>query len=90
MKRMILALGMAVFSAITMKAQNECIIPMMVLVPQQVESLAPMAQSKLESRLRQIVIQNGMDGGAQFANFCVVANLTEGSKEVTSGLRPSC
>ena len=88
MKKLILALGLAVFSVMTMKAQDDCIIPMMVLVPQQVESLAPMAQSKLESRLRQIVTQNGMDGGAQFANFCVVANLTEGSKEVTSGLRP--
>lgn len=88
MKKLILALGLAVFSVMPMKAQDDCIIPMMVLVPQQVESLAPMAQSKLESRLRQIVTQNGMDGGAQFANFCVVANLTEGSKEVTSGLRP--
>ncbi len=87
MKKVILTLAV-VFSAATLKAQNDCVIPMMVLVPQQVDSLAPMAQSKLESRLRQIVTQNGMDGGASFANFSIVANLTEGSKEVTSGLRP--
>lgn len=88
MKKTIFALGMAVLCAISMNAQNDCIIPMMVLVPQQIDSLAPMAQSKLETRLRQIITQNGMDGGAQFATFSIVGNLTEGSKEVTSGLRP--
>lgn len=88
MKKVILIIAMVAFCTFPMKAQNDCVIPMMVLVPEQVDSLAPMAQSKLESRLRQIVTQNGMDGGAQFANFSVVANLTEGSKEVTSGLRP--
>ena len=88
MKKTILSIGIAILYVLPMKAQNDCIIPMMVLVSQQTESLAPMAQSKLESRLRQIVTQNDMDGGAQFANFCIVANLTEGTKEVTSGLRP--
>ena len=29
-----------------------------------------------------------MDGGARFSNFCIVAKLVEGEKEVTSGLRP--
>ena len=88
MKNIILALWMAILCVVPMNAQNDCVIPMMVLVPQQVDALSPMAQSKLESRLRQIVTQNGMDGGVQFANFCVVANLTEGSKEVVGGLRP--
>lgn len=88
MKKTILAIGIAILYVLPMKTQNDCIIPMMVLVSQQTESLAPMAQSKLESRLRQIVTQNDMDGGVQFANFCIVANLTEGTKEVTSGLRP--
>ena len=88
MKKIILTLGLAVFCAFPINAQNDCIVPVMVLVPQQVESLAPMAQSKLESRLRQIVTQNGMDGGAKFSNFCIVANLVEGSKEVMSGARP--
>lgn len=69
-------------------AQSDCVTPMMVLVPQQTDTLAPMAQTKLESKLRQAITSNGMEGGASFSNFCIVANLVEGSKEVTSGLRP--
>lgn len=69
-------------------AQNECIYPMTVIVPQQVDSLAPMAQNKLESRIRQVVTMNGMEGGKSFSNFCIVANISEGSKEITHGLRP--
>ncbi|MBO7067979.1 MAG: hypothetical protein J6W52_04800 [Bacteroidaceae bacterium] len=88
MKKIILTLWALIIGTAGMKAQNDCIIPMMVLVPQQVDSLAPMAQSKLESRIRQIVTQNGMDGGALFSNFSIVANLVEGSKEVMGGTRP--
>lgn len=88
MRIFVLTLAMFVSAAFDIKAQSDCIVPMMVLVPQQVDSLAPMAQTKLESKLRQIVTINGMEGGALFSNFCIVANLVEGSKEVTSGLRP--
>lgn len=87
MKKIFLTAILA-FLAMSISAQDECPIPMMVLVPQQVDSLAPMAQAKLESRIRQVVTQSGMDGGARFSNFSIVANMTEGSKEVTSGLRP--
>lgn len=88
MKNLILTICVASIGVIELNAQDDCIIPMMVLVPQQVDSLAPMAQNKLETKMRQIITLNGMDGGVQFANFCVVANLVEGTKEVTSGLRP--
>lgn len=87
MKKNILTILVFGFSLLV-KGQSECIIPMMVLVPQQVDTLAPMAQSKLEAKMRQIVTKNGMEGGVSFSNFCLVANMTEGSKEVTSGLRP--
>lgn len=87
MKKRILALACLCVSLLA-KAQSDCVIPMMVLVPQHVDSLAPMAQNKLETKMRQMVTMNGMEGGATFSNFCIVANLVEGSKEVTSGLRP--
>ena len=87
MKRTILTLAILCTTLLT-KAQGDCVVPMMVLVPPQVDSLVPMAQTKLESKMRQVVTMNGMEGGAPFSNFCIVANLTEGSKEVTSGLRP--
>lgn len=87
MNKNILTLAMLCMTLLT-KAQGDCIIPMMVIVPQQVDSLAPMAQNKLESKMRQMVTMNGMEGGASFSNFCIVANIVEGSKEVTSGLRP--
>lgn len=78
---------LACFSIET-RAQNDCPIPMMVVVPMQADTLAPMVQTKLESKMRQIVTMNGMEGGASFSNFAIVANLMECSKEVTSGLRP--
>lgn len=88
MKKTLLTLAVLALSVLGIKAQGDCVIPMMVLVPEQVDTLAPMAQTKLESKMRQMVTQNGMEGGAAFSNFCIVANLVEGSKEVTSGLRP--
>ena len=88
MMKRILFLIVVLICSVTAKSQDDCIIPMMVLVPEQVDTLAPMAQNKLESKLRQIVTQNGMDGGAGFANFSIIANLVEDSKEVLSGLRP--
>lgn len=88
MKKSILAIVMFGMTILGSKAQSDCIIPMMVLVPQQVDELAPMAQAKLESKIRQIITLNGMEGSTLFSNFCIVANLIENSKEVTSGLRP--
>lgn len=87
MKKKILTLACLCVSLLA-KAQNDCVIPMMVFVPQQVDSLTPMAQNKLETKMRQMVTMSGMEGGASFSNFCIVANLIEGSKEVTSGLHP--
>lgn len=88
MKKIISIIVFAVLCVVTVKSQVNCTVPMVVVVPQQVDELAPMAQSKLETRLRQAITQNGIDGGAQFADFSIVANLTENSKEVMGGLRP--
>lgn len=88
MKKLILTLAVLFAGGLGLKAQGDCIIPMMVLVPEQVDALAPMAQNKLETKMRQMITQNGMEGGAQFSNFCVVANVTEDSKEVLAGSRP--
>ena len=88
MKKMIWMLVWMLAGGLAAKAQSDCVIPMMVLVPDQVEELAPIAENKLESKLRQVVTKNGMDGGARFSNFCIVANMVEGDKEVTSGVRP--
>lgn len=71
-----------------LSAQNNCQIPLMVFVPEQTTEIPIVAQQTLETRLRQIVTQNGMEGGARFANFCIVAHTSEGSKEVISGTRP--
>lgn len=88
MKKIIWMLVWMFVGGLAAKAQNDCVIPMMVLVPEQVEELAPMAETKLESKIRQVVTKNGMDGGVRFSNFCIVAKLVEGEKEVTSGIRP--
>lgn len=69
-------------------AQADCVIPMMVLVPEQNNELSSNAEATLETKMRQLVTQNGMDGGVKFSNFGIVANVTENSKEILSGLRP--
>lgn len=88
MKKFIVSMAVLLACHISAFAQDECVVPMMVLVPEQAEAIPATAQNTLESKLRQMVTQNGMEGGAKFSNFCVVANTTEGSKEVLSGTRP--
>ena len=88
MKKLLFTLAMFLLCSMRAMAQDDCTIPMMVLVPQQTDNLTSIAQTKLESKLRQIITQCGMEGGSKFANFCIVANVTEGSKEVIGGLRP--
>lgn len=69
-------------------AQADCVIPMMVLVPEQNNELSSNTEATLETKMRQLVTQNGMDGGVKFSNFGIVANITENSKDILSGLRP--
>lgn len=88
MKKILSIIVFAAFFTAIAKSQNNCILPLAVVVPQQTDALSPVAQAKLESKLRQAVTKCGMDGESRFANFCIVANLTEGSKEVMSGVRP--
>ena len=89
MKKLIFTLAALFVSSIGLRAQNgDCVIPMMVLVPEQVDELAPMAQTKLETKIRQMVTQSGLEGGARFSNFAVVAKLSEDSKQVLAGARP--
>lgn len=88
MKKMIFTLAALLACHVFGFAQNDCIIPMMVFVPEQAEEIPATAQNTLESKLRQMVTQNGMEGGAKFSNFCIVANTTEGSKEIINGMRP--
>lgn len=69
-------------------AQADCVIPMTVLVPEQNTELSSNAKTTLESKIRQLVTQNGMEGGVKFSNFSIVACVTENNKEILSGLRP--
>lgn len=87
MKKMIMLLAIMFASHVSMSAQKDCVIPMMVYVPEQAEGIPATAQKTLESKMRQMITLNGMEG-AKFSNFCVVANTTEASKEVLSGTRP--
>ncbi len=88
MKKTILALTLALCSTMSLWAKNDCEIPIMVVVPQEVDSFAPMTQSKLFARMRQMVTANGMGGGVAYAYFYIAANINEGTKEVMSGTRP--
>lgn len=89
MKKIILLLSMAFACQFFLSAQSDCVIPLMVYVPEQAEGIPASSQAALESKLRQMITQNGMEGGSRFSNFCLVANTTENSKEILSGLRPT-
>lgn len=69
-------------------AQTECPIPMMITTIGQTEDIPESAQGSLKAKLRQAVLQCGIEGGEDFACFALVASATENSKEVISGNRP--
>jgi len=88
MKKTVLTWALLALSTLGIHAQEQCEFALTIVIPDQTVELSPMAKSQLTSKLRQAVTQNGMAGGARFSNFCIVANLVETSKNLTSGLRP--
>lgn len=88
MKKMVLTWALLALSTLGIRAQAQCEFPLTIVIPDQAVELSPMAKSQLTSKIRQAVTQNGMAGGTRFSNFCIVANLVETSKNLTSGLRP--
>ena len=73
-------------SSLHMAAQDQCSFPMMIVVPEQSDELSAQVQSLLEAKLRQVVTQNGMGGGAKFAQFCVKGTLHKTSQEAIAGM----
>lgn len=88
MKRILLSLAWLSACHLSVFAQKDCVIPMMVVIPEQAEGVPVPAKNALEAKLRQMVTRNGMEGDARFSNFCVVASTNEESKEVLSGTLP--
>ena len=88
MKKTVLTWALLALSTLGIHAQEQCEFALTIVIPDQTVELSPMAKSQLTSKIRQAVTQNGMAGGARYSNFCIVANLVETSKNVTSGLRP--
>ncbi len=88
MKKRILYSILFVICSFALKAQNDCTIPMMVMVSNQAENVPSTAQTALVSKMRQLVTAEGMEGGAKFSNFGIIANVVENSKEILHGSRP--
>jgi hypothetical protein len=78
----------ACFCSTAVAAEEECIIPMMVVVPDQPKEVPISAKTILEAKLRQAITQNGIEGGAKYAYFMVVGNMEEVGKQVIGGTRP--
>lgn len=89
MKKIFLTGLFLALTSLHMAAQEQCAFPLMVVVPEQADALTPQAKSQLESKMRQIVTRNGMAGGVRYSQFCVVASLSQTSKEVITALEPT-
>ena len=87
-KAIILLLGLTMGLG-KMQAQTaDCKVPMMLLVANSDKEVPASAQEMIESRLRQALTRNGIEGGAKFSNFTLVANVMSSGKEVVAGTRP--
>ena len=88
MKKTILSWALLALVALGVKAQGDCVFPLSIHVPDAVDQLAPASKTKLEMKIRQIVTRNGMAGANGFTNFSIRCNVTEGVRNMTSGVRP--
>gem|GEM_PF-275432 len=87
-KILFLSIALLVFGLHRTCAKDQCEIPIVIMVPQHVDSFATACREKLIARMSQMVTLEGMEGNAPNAYFNMVADLQPGMKEVMSGLRP--
>jgi len=88
MKKIVLTWALLALATLGVRAQGQCEFPLTIVIPDQAVELTPMSVTQLTSKIRQAVTLNGMTGGTRYSNFCIVANLVETSKHLTSGIRP--
>lgn len=84
----IITMTLCALMGLSAQAQQACELPLHVIIPEQTVDIGPGGTKQLVAKIRQVVTQNGMTGGAQYSQFHIEANLMEVSKEMTSGLRP--
>lgn len=82
MKRLILSL-LACIAAATAFCQD-CIMPLRVVIPSQVEPMDASTVQMIKNKLRQIATQNGISGGSQSSPFALTALVDVVDKEVIS------
>ena len=68
----------------TGKAQD-CDIPLMVVITDQVEELTPGADSFIENKMRQIAVDNGLAASADFTQFAITPKIHLIDKEILPG-----
>ncbi len=86
MKKYIITCMISFMGFIQLNANEDCVIPLMLVVAN--DNVPGSASATLESRIRHIITENDMEGGAKFSIFSVVASITDGTKEVIQGTRP--
>lgn len=66
------------------KAQN-CEIPLMVVIPDQVENMPEGAEEYLVNKLRQGIVSNGVAANADFAQFFIAPKISLVTKDIVPG-----
>ncbi|MDR2919184.1 MAG: hypothetical protein LBV72_07465 [Tannerella sp.] len=85
MKRIfLLASAVCLLATHAVKAQ-ECEIPLMVVITDQVDELPEGADSYLENKMRQIAVSNGLAAGPEFTQFAITPKIHLVEKEILPG-----
>jgi len=85
MKRIIIiSISVFIIAAATLNAQ-QCEIPLIPYIPGKIDPLPEESRSYLESKMTQIITQNGIGMGSGYGQFYLVSKVTLLSKDIVSG-----
>lgn len=84
MKKIIISLLFCISLSLQIKAQN-CEIPLMVVIPDQIDYLPPSSESYLKTKLTNMTTEIGMSAGSEVTQFAIVPQINLVGKDMIVG-----